>query len=670
MITDITKSLFPSFINHAIVETIIQPIAPILPIVKSPEAIPSLLKSFYMAANPGELLVFILFSLTYKRALRWAHKIQVFAWHLLALGIPLEWERSMLGFMQDRAGLLGKLMGFNYIAKITCKLLIKIGFRIRPDFPLLLSRVSYAIYIANFIDLFKGQFLRIFFPSLVENRRQSYVVNRSSSVAVWVILFFVSCEMISTYLKVPLSSTLALGGVGGLALGLSARDIAANFLGGMLLLFNEPFVPGDMVTFKTGSSELVGRVERVGWGQTRIRGRDTRPTYVPNSHFVQTAVTNMERITHRKFEAIVPLRFQDQHLMQDVLMKIKEALRTIPKLDVLSMPFRVSFVKFGQYSLDIEITCFFATKSIDEFLALQQIANLEILKVISQCGAQLALPTSNIVGLPQQLVGAPPQAFGAPPQTLGAPLSPSSNSVISNQFPTPTQVSLNTVAAVKMTSSSNINNVNQVSVTSSNDVNRKPPTQTTNTNSIPKPPPLVPPPTPQNQYNVAGVDQRRQYNIGRKEPYSVSPEARLNSEIESVQLPVAIPKKSVDLLANIVPPLSGAIFSNMETISNPNDSNYSFKPKGFQGRELINESNGKSKSNGLTTSSAPANSPAKDKDSSYTAAKAENPNKNRNILYALEQEFLFENEINDDDKWIEKDTTFGDENLDFLSKNL
>lgn len=51
-------------------------------------------------------------------------------------------------------------------------------------------------------------------------------------------------------------------------------------------------------------------MERVGWGQTRIRGRDTWPTYVPNAHFAQAAVTNMERITHRKFEAVIPLRFQ------------------------------------------------------------------------------------------------------------------------------------------------------------------------------------------------------------------------------------------------------------------------------------------------------------------------------------------------------------------------
>ena len=86
--------------------------------------------------------------------------------------------------------------------------------------------------------------------------------------------------------------------------------MAANFLGGLLLLFNEPFTPGDMVTFRMSNADVEGRVERVGWGQTRIRGRDTRPTYIPNSHFVATAVTNMERITHRKFETVFPIRFQ------------------------------------------------------------------------------------------------------------------------------------------------------------------------------------------------------------------------------------------------------------------------------------------------------------------------------------------------------------------------
>lgn len=170
--------------------------------------------------------------------------------------------------MESRSSQLAKLMGCNYVVKLLCMVLAKIGFRIRSDFPDLLSRISYALYASHFLDQFKSKFLHIFFPALAENRRQSYVVKRSTSFIILLIGVLVACEMVSTYLKVPLSSTLAFGGVGGLALGLSARDIAANFLGGLLLLFNEPFVPGDMVTFRSGGG-VKSSVEWREWGGGR-----------------------------------------------------------------------------------------------------------------------------------------------------------------------------------------------------------------------------------------------------------------------------------------------------------------------------------------------------------------------------------------------------------------
>lgn len=40
---------------------------------------------------------------------------------------------------------------------------------------------------------------------------------------------------------------------------------------------------------------------------------------------------------------------QDYSVMYQVIERIRERLRVVPKLDVLSMPFRVSFVKVGTY---------------------------------------------------------------------------------------------------------------------------------------------------------------------------------------------------------------------------------------------------------------------------------------------------------------------------------
>jgi len=128
--------------------------------------LPSILVSVVKSIYPGELFLFIFFQLTYKSMLRLAHKLQIIAWKLLHMGTPLDWDKSILGFLTERAALLSRLMGCNYVAKFLCMVLVKVGFRIRSDFPVLLSSISYALYIANFVDLFKSKFLHTYFPIL------------------------------------------------------------------------------------------------------------------------------------------------------------------------------------------------------------------------------------------------------------------------------------------------------------------------------------------------------------------------------------------------------------------------------------------------------------------------------------------------------------------------
>ena len=113
----------------------------------------------------------------------------------------------------------------------------------------------------------------------------------------------------------------------------------------------------------------------------------------------------MERITHRKLETKISVRFQDSNKISEVVSRIRTNLQAITKLDYSSQPFRVSFVGFGQYCLEIEILAYFATKSLDEFLYLQEMANIEILKAVYESGAKLAIPTTQMIANVQQ---APP----------------------------------------------------------------------------------------------------------------------------------------------------------------------------------------------------------------------------------------------------------------------
>lgn len=74
--------------------------------------------------------------------------------------------------------------------------------------------------------------------------------------------------------------------------------------------------------------------------------------------------------------------------MVEVLQGIKAALKDVPNVDLLS-PFRVHLTDFADTGLRITIVCYFATKSFDEFLYLQQLALLEVTRVVQNAGATM-----------------------------------------------------------------------------------------------------------------------------------------------------------------------------------------------------------------------------------------------------------------------------------------
>ena len=101
-------------------------------------------------------------------------------------------------------------------------------------------------------------------------------VARLSRIVLWVIAGI----MILQSLGVSVSGLLAFGGVGGIAVGFAARDLLANFLGGLSIFLDRPFAVGDWI--RSPDREIEGTVEDVGWRVTRIRTFDKRPLYVPN----------------------------------------------------------------------------------------------------------------------------------------------------------------------------------------------------------------------------------------------------------------------------------------------------------------------------------------------------------------------------------------------------
>ncbi len=191
-----------------------------------------------------------------------------------------------------------------------------------------------------------------------------------------------------------ISGVLAFGGIGGLAVGFAARDLLANFFGGLMIYMDRPFAVGEWV--RSPDREIEGTVEDIGWRLTRIRTFDRRPLYVPNSIFTQIAVENPSRMEHRRIFETVGIRYDDADKMADVVRDVKQMLLDHPDIETDERVLIVNFNTFAASSLDFFIYTFTKTTNWVEFHEIKQDVLLRAIQIIEGHGAQCAFPTSTL----------------------------------------------------------------------------------------------------------------------------------------------------------------------------------------------------------------------------------------------------------------------------------
>ncbi len=190
-----------------------------------------------------------------------------------------------------------------------------------------------------------------------------------------------------------ISGVLAFGGIGGIAVGFAAKDLLANFFGGLMVYLDRPFRVGDWV--RSPDKNIEGTVEEIGWRLTRIRTFDKRPLYVPNATFTQISVENPSRMTHRRIYETVGIRYDDADKMQQIIAAVSAMVETHPDLDA-SQTIIVNFNQFAASSLDFFIYCFTKTTNWVEYHRVKQDVLLKIIGIITEHGAECAFPTSTV----------------------------------------------------------------------------------------------------------------------------------------------------------------------------------------------------------------------------------------------------------------------------------
>lgn len=190
-----------------------------------------------------------------------------------------------------------------------------------------------------------------------------------------------------------ISGVLAFGGIGGIAVGFAAKDLLANFFGGLMIYLDRPFAVGEWV--RSPDKEIEGTVEEIGWRLTRIRTFDKRPLYVPNATFMQIAVENPSRMTHRRIFETVGIRYEDACRMHLIIEQVEKMISSHPEIDA-EQTIIVNFNRFAASSLDFFVYCFTKTTNWVHYHKVKQDVLLKIISVVEHNGAECAFPTSTL----------------------------------------------------------------------------------------------------------------------------------------------------------------------------------------------------------------------------------------------------------------------------------
>jgi MscS family membrane protein len=190
-----------------------------------------------------------------------------------------------------------------------------------------------------------------------------------------------------------ISGVLALGGVGGIAIGFAARSLLANFFGALMIFLDRPFSVGDWI--RSPDRSIEGTVESIGWRVTQIRTFDQRPLYVPNSVFTEVSVENPSRMDNRRIYETLGIRYDDLAQMPAIVEGVKQMLLTHEDI-AQDRTMMVNFVTFGASSLDFFIYTFTKTTDWSTYHDVKQDVLLRVADIVAAHRAEFAFPTQTL----------------------------------------------------------------------------------------------------------------------------------------------------------------------------------------------------------------------------------------------------------------------------------
>ncbi len=166
-----------------------------------------------------------------------------------------------------------------------------------------------------------------------------------------IVLFIIMFVLILSSAGIPLSGLVVIFSAVGLGIGFGLQPIAANFISGLIILFDRSVKVGDFVVLPDGQE---GHVEAINMRSTTIETMDGKDIMVPNTIFTENAYENWtHKDPRQRYEVHFAVAYDtDIDALEDIL--IPEVLKHPSVLKEPEMP-DLEFREFGDNGIKFAI---------------------------------------------------------------------------------------------------------------------------------------------------------------------------------------------------------------------------------------------------------------------------------------------------------------------------
>ena len=174
----------------------------------------------------------------------------------------------------------------------------------------------------------------------------------------------------------------------GVGIGFGLQEIIANFISGLILLFERPIRIGDIVTV----GDTSGVVTKIRIRSTTIRNWDQQELLVPNKEFITGRLLNWtltDPVARILISVGIAYGSDVERAMKIMLRSAEQHERILEEIPPL-----VTFESFGDNSLDLKLRCYIG--SMDYRLQTLSELNLFINRELDAAGIVIAFPQRDI----------------------------------------------------------------------------------------------------------------------------------------------------------------------------------------------------------------------------------------------------------------------------------